>query len=175
MQASNATITHMQHPNSDNIFNARFFPTQGHAQVVLISQCRIVDIICEWERKELPFKNKIDHRVAELTCGAFTKSPTNNFTTNNFRSCAYPCPGAASLLLYAETAGAVVVAGNLVYYLICLTPRSVPRLPISPQQQKLLGLSNADLGETITFYSGLFKYSVSYYTARQYLQRITVI
>lgn len=121
------------------------------AQVVLISQCRIVDIICEWERKELPIKNKIDHQVAELTCGAFTKPPTTNF-----RSCAYPCPGAASLLLYAETAGAVVVAGNLVYYLICLTPRSVPRLPISPQQQKLLGLSNADLGETTSFYSGLF-------------------
>ncbi|CAH0724099.1 unnamed protein product, partial [Brenthis ino] len=55
------------------------------------------------------------------------------------------CPGYTTILHYVELICAGVMAANLVQYAIRLLPSRAPKLPLSPDQQKLLGLSNADI------------------------------
>nr|XP_034830420.1 transmembrane protein 209 [Maniola hyperantus] len=55
------------------------------------------------------------------------------------------CPGYTSVLHYVELGCAAVLAANLLQYAVRLAPSRAPRLPLSPQQQKLLGLSSTDL------------------------------
>ncbi|XP_032519845.2 transmembrane protein 209 [Danaus plexippus] len=55
------------------------------------------------------------------------------------------CPGYTSILHYVELLCAGVLAANLIQYTLSLAPSREPKLPLSPQQQKLLGLSSADL------------------------------
>ncbi|XP_045771305.1 transmembrane protein 209 [Maniola jurtina] len=55
------------------------------------------------------------------------------------------CPGYTSVLHYVELGCAVVLAANLLQYAVRLAPSRAPRLPLSPEQQKLLGLSSTDL------------------------------
>ncbi|XP_039759626.1 transmembrane protein 209-like [Pararge aegeria] len=55
------------------------------------------------------------------------------------------CPGYTSLLHYVELVCAGVLAANLLQYAVRLAPSGAPKLPLSPEQQKLLGLSNTDL------------------------------
>ncbi|CAH2208696.1 jg22021, partial [Pararge aegeria aegeria] len=59
------------------------------------------------------------------------------------------CPGYTSLLHYVELVCAGVLAANLLQYAVRLAPSGAPKLPLSPEQQKLLGLSNTDLGEKL--------------------------
>ncbi|CAG9564392.1 unnamed protein product [Danaus chrysippus] len=55
------------------------------------------------------------------------------------------CPGYTSILHYVELLCAGVLAANLIQYAVSLAPSRQQKLPLSPQQQKLLGLSSADL------------------------------
>lgn len=55
------------------------------------------------------------------------------------------CPGYTSILHYVELGLATVLAANLIQHTLQLLPRRAASVAISPTQQKLLGLSDADL------------------------------
>ncbi|XP_050352891.1 transmembrane protein 209 isoform X1 [Nymphalis io] len=55
------------------------------------------------------------------------------------------CPGHTSILHYVELICAGVLAANLIQYALSMIPSKAAKLPLSRDQQKLLGLSCADL------------------------------